>query len=217
MIFFSEQNAPFSFNTVFYVFSLQTPAAKTLIFVLFYSRCMHSSLPSPSAKYMKFNPTFFSSPACLVVVASVDENRWICGWLLQNLGSRRLALAGNIKLMPATKSFVTQIPLAASSARRRSSNYARFSIFTERKLMLFCNPYIVLSWGFRLSVKVNDVVGNEAILLPRKIMKLLFFRSRSPTSTTILLLEKKTIAAIFGILIFPLDSNKRPLFPLSSP
>lgn len=109
---------------------------------------------------------------------------------MQNLGSRRLALAGNIKLMPATKSFVTQIPLAASSARRRSSNYARFSIFTERKLMLFCNPYIVLSWGFRLSVKVNDVVGNEAILLPRKIMKLLFFRSRSPTST-IILLEKK--------------------------
>lgn len=104
--------------------------------------------------------------------------------------SRRL-VAGNIKLMPATKSFVTQIPLAASSARRRSSNYARFSIFTARKLMLFCNPYIVLSWGFRLSVKVNDVVGNEAILLPRKIMKLLFFRSRSPTSTIILLLEKK--------------------------
>lgn len=133
--------------------------------------------------------------------------------------SRRL-VAGNIKLMPATKSFVTQIPLAASSARRRSSNYARFSIFTERKLMLFCNPYIVLSWGFRLSVKVNDVVGNEAILLPRKIMKLLFFRSRSPTST-IILLEKKTIAAIFGILIFPLDSKGGTtfslLFPVTNP
>lgn len=153
MIFFSEQNAPFSFNTVFYVFFLFKLQQQKHLFLFYFihDACTRRS-PLPLPNTWNLIQLFFSS-ACLVVVASVDENRWIYGWLLQNLGSRQLALAGNIKLMPATKSFVTQIPLAASSARRRSSNYARFSIFTERKLMLFCNPYIVLSWGFRLSVQ----------------------------------------------------------------
>lgn len=141
--FSSPNKTPLSLSTPFFTFfSLQTPAAKALIFVLFYSRCMHSSLPSPSAKYMKFNPTFFfllPASSSWQVWMKIDE--FVDGCC--KTSSRRL-VAGNIKLMPATKSFVTQIPLAASSARRRSSNYARFSIFTERKLMLFCNPYIVL-------------------------------------------------------------------------
>lgn len=151
--FSSPNKTPLSlstpFFTFFFLFKLQQQKHLFLFYFIHDACTRRSPLPLPNT-WNLIQLFFFLLPASSSWQVWMKIDEFVDGCC--KTSSRRL-VAGNIKLMPATKSFVTQIPLAASSARRRSSNYARFSIFTERKLMLFCNPYIVLSWGFRLSVQ----------------------------------------------------------------